>query len=300
MTQAGRPFDGAVSAASAAQFHRDGFLLVDSVLGPAETRRVAGRFDELFEGRFSTGVYPDEWHWREGISKPDAFREIVNAWKSDGVVAEVARSEALGRLAARLMGWTAGARLAQDDVLWKPPLAGAVAFHQDAAYISAQFTPMANNSVTIWIALDDADQETGVVEYAPGSHRWPAAAAAAAVSTFHGAGADGGAADYRRAMLEAAPAGCADPAGSIERLVVRAGSAVVHHQDTWHGSAPNSSPWRHRRALGVHLVRADVRWRESPPPDYIYGRYVLPGEPRPRDVFFPIVFDGRDSEKSKL
>ena len=27
------------------------------------------------------GIYPDEWHWREGISKPDKFREIVNAWR---------------------------------------------------------------------------------------------------------------------------------------------------------------------------------------------------------------------------
>ena len=26
------------------------------------------------------GIYPDEWHWREGISKPEKFREIVNAW----------------------------------------------------------------------------------------------------------------------------------------------------------------------------------------------------------------------------
>ena len=24
-------------------------------------------------------IYPDEWHWREGISKPDAFRAV---WKS--------------------------------------------------------------------------------------------------------------------------------------------------------------------------------------------------------------------------
>jgi hypothetical protein len=40
------------------------------------------RVEQLFEGRFETGVYPDEWHWRKGISKENATKEIVNAWKS--------------------------------------------------------------------------------------------------------------------------------------------------------------------------------------------------------------------------
>ena len=39
----------------------------------------------------------------------------------------------------------------------------------DSAYISRQFCPSSNNSVTVWIALDDADEERGIVEYAPGS-----------------------------------------------------------------------------------------------------------------------------------
>ena len=34
-------------------------------------------------GSNSLGIYPDEWHWREGISKPEKFREIVNAWPLD-------------------------------------------------------------------------------------------------------------------------------------------------------------------------------------------------------------------------
>ncbi|CAE7695967.1 unnamed protein product [Symbiodinium sp. CCMP2592] len=52
-------------------------------------------------------IYPDEWHWREGISKPDKFREIVNAWKSSPLVAAAALSARTAQLAAELMGsWT--------------------------------------------------------------------------------------------------------------------------------------------------------------------------------------------------
>lgn len=67
--------------------------------------------------------------------------QIVNAWKADRTVAAVVLSERLGKLAATLAGWES-ARVAQDDVVWKPPGSGPVTFHQDAAYISKQFVPV--------------------------------------------------------------------------------------------------------------------------------------------------------------
>ena len=72
----------------------------------------------------------------------------------------------IGKRCAELMGWP-GARLAQDDVLWKPAGAAGVAFHTDGFYISDNFVPRDDNSVTVWIALDDADETSGVVSYAP-------------------------------------------------------------------------------------------------------------------------------------
>jgi len=151
------------------------------------------RLPLLFRGEFDTGVYPDEMHWREGISREDAPREvgeaggasgrtagllfivsqrccgrelfhscyadttnacclpgqqIVNAWKADRTVAAVVLSEPLGRLAASLAGWDS-ARVAQDDVVWKPPGSGPVAYHQDSAYISRQFIPVSAFGVTV-------------------------------------------------------------------------------------------------------------------------------------------------------
>lgn len=37
---------------------------------------VRARLPLLFRGEFETGIYPDEMHWREGISKDDAPREV--------------------------------------------------------------------------------------------------------------------------------------------------------------------------------------------------------------------------------
>ena len=61
-------------------FSRDGFVALENVLSPDDTAALAEHYAALFAGEYPTGIYPDEWHWREGISLPLAFREIVIGW----------------------------------------------------------------------------------------------------------------------------------------------------------------------------------------------------------------------------
>ena len=279
-----------ISAQARERFLASGFLHVPRLLSPSVVQRVAERYQPLFRGEFETGIYPDEWHWREGISRQEATREICNAWKSDRTIAAVVLSAQLGRLAASLLGWPS-TRVAQDSVIWKPPGASAVGFHTDAAYISENFEPKVDNSVTVWIALDDADQTTGMVEHAAGSHRWPRAdPLELAEASFHSS------ADHRAPVQHAAAEAGVDLSVVLSELKVCAGDAVVHHQDTWHGSGPNLSSSRHRRALAVHLLRGDVAFASGDSllgdqrPNYIYGRYKLLGDTGLREQFFPVTF----------
>mmetsp|Transcript_22138 Transcript_22138/g.62241 ORF Transcript_22138/g.62241 Transcript_22138/m.62241 type:complete len:306 (+) Transcript_22138:91-1008(+) len=263
-------------------FWKKGFCTVENVLPVEIVERVVERFEDCFAGRFSRGIYPDEWHWREGFSREGVTREIVNAYKCDDVVRDVVLWEGLGRLASSLMGWE-GARIGQDDIIWKPPgTTGGVGFHTDGTYIADQFTPREDNSVTLWIALDDADEETGTVEYAVGSHQWPVADLADGEAGFFGH------AQSPRAPAEAAAA----RAGAdlvLESVTVPRGSGLLHHQNTWHGSGPNQSATRHRRALAVHFLAAGVEFRIDPHPTYIYGRY-WEGHRQLNDVFFPVTY----------
>lgn len=284
--------------------------------------KVRARLPRLFRGEFDTGNYPDEWHWREGISKEHAAREICNAWKSDLEIASVVLNEDLGRFVADVMGWDS-VRIAQDDVVWKPPSAhqdrpqktqriDTVGFHQDSAYISSQFQPYENNSVTVWMALDDANEENGCVEYAVGSHKWrPLLHHARAIETqkegetnddngseissFHSADES----SYRKGISVAASlAGCDNPLELIEAAPVKEGHAIFHHQDAWHGSGPNSSTLRHRRALVGHYIRGDVTFVESKGngngpfgnASYIYGRYRTYNSVDLDESFFPIIY----------
>jgi hypothetical protein len=106
--------------ASIARFREQGFLVVERVLAEDRIGLLRERFPKLFAGQFDTGVYPDEWYWREGMSLPDVTRHMANAWKADLSIARLALSEDVGRAAARLAGWS-GARLGQDTIWWKAP-----------------------------------------------------------------------------------------------------------------------------------------------------------------------------------
>ena len=94
-------------------------------------------------------------------------------------------------------------------------------------------------------------------------------------------------------LVRAARAAGMDPnavMGQIQTIHVAAGEMVVHHQDTWHGSGPNLSTTKQRRALVVHLINGQIRWRSRSRPHYIYGRYYIEGEDIPREDFFPFTF----------
>ena len=44
-----------------------------------KARRALERYEDLFSGRFETGLYPDEWNWQEGRDSPDRARQICSA-----------------------------------------------------------------------------------------------------------------------------------------------------------------------------------------------------------------------------
>lgn len=265
------------------RFQRDGFVVIDGLLTRELAARVGERFPLLFGGEFETGVWPDEWYWREGMSLPDVTRHMGNTWKCDRTIAGVALSAALGRLAAQLANWP-GTRIGLDTLWWKPPGAKAVALHQDATYM-ASLDPA--ETVTCWIALDDTSADAGTIEYVPGSHRW---LPNDKIGEFHAPPGD-----HRAVMREAARAvGVSDP--QVVQVEVPAGSCVMHHGRVWHGSATNTNATRQRRSLGVHLLRADTRFRADRA-EYVFGRYRRVGDTTMDESFFPITWT-RDGYRS--
>jgi hypothetical protein len=97
----------------AERFRRDGFVVVEDLLPRTLATRLGERFAPLFRGEFETGVWPDEWYWREGMSLPDVTRHMGNTWKCDRTIAGVALSAAIGRARASASTRCGGSRPAR-------------------------------------------------------------------------------------------------------------------------------------------------------------------------------------------
>jgi len=130
-------------------FNRDGYVVVESVLDTLQILQARAKFEKLFNGEFETGIQPDEWNWKPGRDEPSLTRQICNAWKADQTIAAIVLRSDIGQACARLRNWP-GARINQDNVIWKPPGAKALGFHQDDSY---QNWIVPSEMMTCWITL---------------------------------------------------------------------------------------------------------------------------------------------------
>jgi ectoine hydroxylase-related dioxygenase (phytanoyl-CoA dioxygenase family) len=255
-------------------FRRDGFVVIDEVLDERTVAAARSRFEPLFAGEFETGLQPDEWNWRYPSGAADVTRQICNAWKCDPVVASIVLRDDIGRACAELRGWP-GSRLNQDNIIWKPPGTRSLAFHQDDSY---QDWIVPNEMMTCWIALDDTRADQGTIEYVRGSHHWPLSGP---IAQFHAP--EDPIAEMRAA---ARVAGVTEP--DVVPIEVEAGSAVIHHGRTWHGSRDNRGKVS-RRSIVAHCMSSDARFHAtnvSP----IYSRYRRYGTDAMDESFFPVLW----------
>ena len=271
-----------LSDQQAAIFEKDGFLIVDDLIDEDTATRLCRSYDRMFRGKFETGILPDEVNWQEGRNSDEFTRQICNGWKGDRTVAATVLRADIGRAVARLAGWP-GVRVMQDNVIWKPPGAKSLGYHQDNAYLSWISPP---EIVSCWIALDATTATGGTMELVRGSHAW---APGGIEGEFHAP------ADYRKYMEKAAAAEGVTP--DIVPVVVPRCGGSFHHGWTWHGSGPNTGP-NPRRSLVVHMMSSEAEYEpahlgEGTGP--IYGRYRKFASREMDENHFPIVWaaDGR-------
>ena len=232
------------------QFQREGYLKISHrVLADNHLAAVREHYDALFaqkRGTIGEGLR-NLATIGESVDDPEAdhseeMLQIQQMWQRDDVFRELLYHSPLLDIAESLVG--PDIQVFFDQALYKPANhGGAVHWHQDNGYWGC----VPPNLVSIWMALDDADEENGCMNVIPGSHREGLAA-------------------HERAMTEKGklPALLAAKVDT-ERAVavpVKAGHAMVHHCLTLHQTNPNTSA-RERRAMVVHYMSTGTRNREG-------------------------------------
>lgn len=277
-------------------FHKQGYLVVDNLLNEEQVSLIIERCDRLFHTQFETGIYPDEWYGRPGLSQPNATRQMTGLWRCDRTLAGFTLSSAIARLNATLMS-QASARYGLDTFWAKPPNAPELYFHRNNAYVQAIDPPV---STTCWIALSHATPDTSPLEVAAGSHQWPRAphSLKAEKARFLHAPEE----DYRAPLWQAADeAGIAKP--EILSLTVPNGSAVFLHGDLWHGSDRNLSDTKTRQSLSITTLAGEAQYKPQKRTfgngnGYIFDRYRLMDTLELHESFYPILWSQQNGYRT--
>jgi 2-oxoglutarate-dependent dioxygenase len=231
-------------AAERAAFDRDGVLNWGQFLAPAELEPVRQAMERCFFAGADVAADVRDLSERRGQPLEYGLLQKVDLWHDDPVFAGlVARPDVVARVETLLGG---PVRLFRDHAFYKPAGKGEASnlvLHQDNRYWHLEPAQAA----TIWVALDDATVANGCVHYVLGSHRR-------------------GRIEHERTdpdsvLVEAVTDETAVP------YPVPAGSALIHHAQTLHGSPPNRTPWP-RRAYCIVYMRADILRHGEPVTDY--------------------------------
>ena len=232
------------------EFRRDGYLKIDRrIIDDEHLAVLSEHYDSLFaqkrgtigEGLRNLAVVGDS-ESDEGTDCAEEMLQIMEMWRVDEEFRKLLYHEPLLDIAESLIG--ADIQLFHDQALYKPAYhGGEVYWHQDNGYWRCN----PPNLVSIWIALDDADEENGCMNVIPGSYL-------------------AGLAAHERAESEKGnlPA-LLQVDAEVNRAVsvpVEAGYAMVHHCLTLHQTNPNRSS-RDRRAMVIHYMPSGTRNRDG-------------------------------------
>lgn len=235
MVATSTPSSPLISAAQVAQFHRDGYCVVDGLFSPDEIVAIEAFFEDF--KRIGLAVF-DKGHKYEEIDPtknqlramhPHRHSERVKAWALNPRVASVLAA-LLGR----------DPLLAQTMYYFKPPGAKGQGMHQDNFYLLAE----PHTCIAAWTAIDAATIDNGCLYVVPGSNRKDIHCPAPTESTDAWL-------SYGDSHIKPFP----KDAKAVPVEVPR-GSTMFFGGNLIHGSGPNRTTDRSRRTFIGHYIDA--------------------------------------------
>lgn len=207
-------------------FSSIGYIRIENFLTQQEIGVIAGNLQRYREEVIPN--LPSEKVFYEDKNKQESIIRLEQMHKFDSFFDELAKCAVFNGLIDELLGEAC----VPDNVQWfsKPPGAKATPPHQDGKYF------MHDKAVTLWLALDDVDEETGCLYYVPGSHK------------------KGLIEHYKTDVIGFSQALIEYPewmAASEQKQPAKCGTLLGHHAYMVHRAGANKSATRWRPALGL-------------------------------------------------
>lgn len=210
-------------------FEREGYVLIPGFLDIHEVTEIIQNFERVI-AQVTPGM-PREKVFFEDETDPSTLKQLIDIDRYDTFFSDILNKSKFKDIASFLL---------EDEVVGKtleyfnkPPLIGKpTPPHQDGYY----FMLKPSVAVTMWMALEPADEENGCVRYIKGSHLTG--------MRPHGRTKTLG---FSQQIVDY---GSTDVDNEIP-IQAKPGDLLIHHSLTIHTAGGNNSATRSRKALGL-------------------------------------------------
>lgn len=211
-------------------YNKQGFVIIPGLFSADEVAMYTQHFMDLR----AAGSYPGDSAGVDiGSSDPlKKYPRMIHMHRWDEISMDWMVDQRLNAAMTALLGTEPYA--VQTMLYFKPAGARGQALHQDQSYLQVQ----PGTCMAAWLALDDCDEENGCLQMVPGSHEWPLLCLTDA--------------DTSQSFTEVTVDLPKD--SEPTPIVMKAGDVAFFNGQVVHGSFPNSSQGRFRRALIGHYI----------------------------------------------
>ncbi|MCY4147543.1 MAG: phytanoyl-CoA dioxygenase family protein [Chloroflexi bacterium] len=215
-------------------FQERGCVAVSGLFSDDEVARYRQHFMDMRQN----GSYPGDFAGVDATSDDPLKRypRLIHMHRWDELSLRWLLDDRLAEVFARLLGKLPLA--VQTMLYFKPAGARGQALHQDQYYLRVQ----PGTCIAAWMALDDCDEENGCLQIVSGSHNMPLLCPTEA--------------DVNQSFTDVTVPLSADM--RTEPVPLRAGDVFFFNGQLIHGSFPNRSQTRFRRALIGHYIDGDA------------------------------------------
>jgi phytanoyl-CoA hydroxylase len=223
-----------LTAAQLEAYRRDGYLVARSLFSPEEVAHLREHFMALR----AAGSYPGDFGGVDPTSNDPLKRypRMIHMHRWDEISLRWMIDARLRDVMTGLLGREPYA--VQTMLYFKPPGARGQALHQDQYYLRVQ----PGTCMAAWMALDPCDEENGCMQVVPRSHELPVLCTQKADTSISFT-------DITVPVPEQMP-----PVS----VLMDAGDVLFFNGSLIHGSYPNRSRDRFRRALIGHYIAGEA------------------------------------------
>ena len=268
-----------VTQAQIDSYQENGFIVLHDFLTPDELEEWRDAIDEAVRSRGKQRILHRDEAAGEESYYDYVFVQRVNLWQDSPRVRKLILNPEIGRMAATLAG-VDGVRVWHDQALIKQPWANPTGWHLDNPYWSYY----SRQTLSIWIALDDATLQNGCLYFLPGSHK---------SATFDNVSIGENIGDIFRVYPQWKES-MALPAE------MKAGACSFHNGLIAHGAGPNMTPgWRRAMTCGFMPDGSTFNGQQNILSDAQFANYEI-GDVLDDDEQNPLLYHKSKPYQQKL